>query len=130
MDKLIIMPILCDMGFFIIPVKIYFIAGKFLEIGVDTLPAKDHQQREILFSGHVQGVGFRYTTRSVASKFQISGFVRNLPDGCVQLVVEGEPDEIDRFLVDLRKEMGQYIFNQTETLRPASNKFNTFEVRF
>ena len=41
------------------------------------------------FSGHVQGVGFRYTTRSVASRFAVTGYVRNLPDGRVELVAEG-----------------------------------------
>jgi acylphosphatase len=88
------------------------------------------QQREICFSGRVQGVGFRYTARSIAAGFQITGFVRNLPDARVQLVVEGPAEEMDRFLVELRKEMGQYIFDQTETVRPASNKFSGFEIRF
>jgi acylphosphatase len=94
------------------------------------LPALDRQQREILFSGHVQGVGFRYTTRWLAAAFPITGFVRNLPDGKVQIVVEGLFEEIDRFLVELRKEMGQYIFNQTETVRLPTNKFTSFEIRF
>jgi acylphosphatase len=88
------------------------------------------QQREILFSGRVQGVGFRYTTRSLATGFEVAGFVRNLPDGRVQLVLEGDDDEMNRFLVALRKEMGQYIFDQTETVRPASGKITGFEVRF
>jgi acylphosphatase len=91
---------------------------------------KELQQREISFSGHVQGVGFRYTTRSLAAGFPLTGFVRNLPDGRVQLVLEGAAAEIDRFLVELRKEMGQYIFNQTEIVRPAAKKFAGFDIRF
>ena len=94
------------------------------------MSVKELQQREIIFSGRVQGVGFRYTTRSLAAGFQITGFVRNLPHGGVQLVMEGAAEEMDRFLVELRKEMSQYIFNQTETVRPASNRFMGFEIRF
>ena len=88
------------------------------------------QQREILFSGRVQGVGFRYTARSLAAGFQITGFVRNLADGRVQLVIKGAVGEIDRFLVELHKEMGEYIFGQTETVRPVSHKFSGFDVRY
>jgi acylphosphatase len=88
------------------------------------------QQREILFSGRVQGVGFRYTTRSLAAGFQLTGFVRNQPDGRVQLVLEGDDDEMNRFLVALRREMGRYIFDQAESTRPASGKFEGFEIRF
>jgi acylphosphatase len=96
----------------------------------DKLPAQEPKQREILFSGRVQGVGFRYTTRSLAADFEITGFVRNLPDGRVQLVIEGNDKEMDRFLVALHNEMDQYIFNQTETVRLASGKFTDFEIRF
>jgi acylphosphatase len=94
------------------------------------LSTQEPKQREIFFSGRVQGVGFRYTTQSLARNFQTTGFVRNLPDGRVQLVVEGTDEEMDRFLLVLHKEMGQYIFNQTETVRPASGKFKGFEIRF
>jgi acylphosphatase len=94
------------------------------------MSANEPKQREIFFSGRVQGVGFRYTTRSLAARFQITGFVRNLTDGRVQLVMEGADEEMDRFLVALHKEMVRYIFDQTEIVRPASNKFSDFEVRF
>jgi acylphosphatase len=89
-----------------------------------------HEQRETIFSGRVQGVGFRYTTRSVAASFDVTGFVRNLPDGRVQLVAEGDPGEIDRFLVELQKEMGRYIADRTEIVRPASGNFQEFDIRF
>jgi acylphosphatase len=97
---------------------------------VTTLPQKDSQQREMHFSGRVQGVGFRYTTRSLAAGFEIAGFVRNLPDGQVQLVVEGTTDEINSFLVELHRELGQHIYDQNEIHRPASGKFKGFEIRF
>lgn len=51
----------------------------------------------ILYSGQVQGVGFRYTARTVAQGFEVVGLVRNLLDGRVELVVEGEREELDAF---------------------------------
>ena len=48
----------------------------------------------IFYSGHVQGVGFRYTVKSVAAGFEVNGTVRNLPDGRVELVAEGDSGEL------------------------------------
>ena len=58
----------------------------------------DRQRCEIYYSGRVQGVGFRYTVRSIAGRFAVTGFVKNLRDGRVQLVAEGLAEEIQRFL--------------------------------
>ena len=54
--------------------------------------------KKILFSGRVQGVGFRYTTHSIAQSFDVVGYVMNLPDGRVQMNVQGKDDELDRFI--------------------------------
>ena len=51
----------------------------------------------IFYSGHVQGVGFRYTVKTVAAGFEVAGIVRNLPDGRVELVAEGEQEELEAF---------------------------------
>ncbi|HOB98565.1 MAG TPA: acylphosphatase [Verrucomicrobiota bacterium] len=51
----------------------------------------------IWYSGHVQGVGFRYSVRSVAQGYEVAGLVRNLLDGRVELVAEGTRDELDAF---------------------------------
>jgi acylphosphatase len=87
------------------------------------------QQREIHYAGNVQGVGFRYTVRSLAASFDVTGFVRNLPDGRVYLVVEGAAGEIADFLEAIRAEMTSYIRDVQETTRPASGRFQTFEIR-
>jgi acylphosphatase len=65
--------------------------------------------RRVYYSGDVQGVGFRYTTRGLARGYPVTGTVRNLPDGRVELVAEGEPDEVERFLEAVRRRMGSYI---------------------
>jgi len=67
------------------------------------------QRRRIYFSGRVQGVGFRATTHWLARGFDVAGHVRNLADGRVELLVEGEPAELDRFLDSIREELGGFI---------------------
>ena len=71
--------------------------------------------RRIVFSGRVQGVGFRQTTRSLASGFPVGGFVRNLPDGDVELVVEGAANDVDRFLAAIERQMTGYIEHRHAT---------------
>lgn len=52
---------------------------------------------QILYSGRVQGVGFRYAVRTLATGFEVSGTVRNLPDGRVELIAEGAKTELESF---------------------------------
>ncbi len=86
-------------------------------------------RREILFSGRVQGVGFRYTTRQIAGRFPVTGYVQNLPDGRVQLVAEGASAEVERFVTAVTTEMADYIHSQNEESVPATGEFAAFEVR-
>lgn len=72
------------------------------------------------FSGRVQGVGFRYSTVDVARRFDVAGYVQNLPDGRVLLVAEGQPEELDAFLEALQRRMAGYI-RETQTDRGAAS---------
>ncbi|HZT82081.1 MAG TPA: acylphosphatase [Gemmataceae bacterium] len=65
--------------------------------------------KPVYYSGRVQGVGFRYTARQVAEGFAVGGWVRNLPDGRVELVAEGEPGPVNAFLDALARRMAGYI---------------------
>lgn len=56
------------------------------------------------FEGRVQGVGFRYAIRQIAMGFDVIGWVKNLSDGSVELVLEGEEQEIEEFIVELTEE--------------------------
>jgi acylphosphatase len=87
------------------------------------------ERREIYFSGRVQGVGFRYTTRAIAARYSLGGFVQNLRDGRVWVVVEGTADAIERFVTAIVAEMGRYIAAQQQTVMPATGEFTNFEVR-
>lgn len=89
-----------------------------------------HERRGIYYSGRVQGVGFRYTVRGLAGRFAVTGFVKNLPDGRVHLVAEGEPAEVQRFLDAVQSEMGHYIGGIQQSSRVATGQFSQFEIRF
>lgn len=67
---------------------------------------------EVVFSGRVQGVGFRATARAIASKHPVSGWVRNEPDGSVRLVAEGASRAIDAYLAELRAKMARHITHE------------------
>jgi acylphosphatase len=62
------------------------------------------RRMHILYSGHVQGVGFRYTVKSVAAGYEVTGTVRNLADGRVELLAEGESAELKAFQQAIRDE--------------------------
>ena len=93
-------------------------------------PHEEAQRREVYYSGRVQGVGFRYTARSIARQFAVTGYVKNLPDGRVELVVEGRPEEIRSMLGSIQSEMGRYIREVRETPSRPSGGFSSFDVRF
>lgn len=65
--------------------------------------------------GQVQGVGFRYTAIGIAQGFAVAGFVRNLPDGRVELLAEGESGEVQRFLEAIRRRMAENIESHQES---------------
>ncbi len=92
-------------------------------------PSGADERREVLFRGRVQGVGFRYTTRQVAERFHVTGFVENLADGRVRLVTEGEPQEVNRFIQAVSDELDRYIADTTDSASPATGEFPDFSVR-
>lgn len=92
-------------------------------------PGQQPERREIAFSGRVQGVGFRYTTREIAARFDVQGFVQNLADGRVLLVVEGPSDQVQRFVDELAAELARYIVAAQSTTHQPTGEFTNFEIR-
>jgi len=88
-----------------------------------------NERKTVFFRGHVQGVGFRYTTHAIARGFDVTGYVRNLDDGRVELVAEGVRHELAAFLDEVRERLGQFIRGETVDTQPATEKFTAFEIR-
>ena len=83
----------------------------------------------VLYSGRVQGVGFRYNARMVVRGFDISGSVRNLPDGRVELMAEGTRDEIEAYCQAIRESgVGRLIHGEEKTWSKAEGGFRGFEI--
>ena len=81
----------------------------------------------VWYSGHVQGVGFRYSVRSVAQGYEVAGLVRNLLDGRVELVAEGARDELEAFRgAILDSGLGGLIRNEEVAWEPAQGNLRGF----
>ena len=82
------------------------------------------------FSGNVQGVGFRYTAIGVAKKHPaVRGYVRNLPDGRVELVAEADVADIDALLADLARRMEGFVKKRSDFDSPPTGEFEDFSIR-
>jgi len=86
-------------------------------------------RRRVFYSGRVQGVGFRFTAQHTARDFPVAGWVRNLPDGRVELVAEGDKKEVDAFLARLAEIMGRYIQSCESVEEESTGEFSGFEIR-
>lgn len=83
----------------------------------------------IFYSGRVQGVGFRYTTKTVAMGFEVTGAVRNLPDGRVELTAEGERGELEAFQEAIRDSgLSGFIRGEAVDWSEATGEFRGFEI--
>jgi len=83
----------------------------------------------VYYSGRVQGVGFRYTTKTVATGFEITGVVRNLPDGRVELIAEGLRPELEAFRTAiLEAGLAGFIRDEQVDWADAKNEFRGFEI--
>ena len=70
--------------------------------------------RQVLYAGRVQGVGFRYSVKQIATGFDVTGWVRNLPDGRVELQANGETAEVEAFLAGVAGSHLSGYIKQTE----------------
>jgi acylphosphatase len=85
---------------------------------------------QIFFEGSVQGVGFRWSVKQVAKGFDVVGWVRNLPDGRVEMQVSGEESEVRAFLEAIgQSELRAHIRKQTESILQEPPQARGFEIR-
>jgi acylphosphatase len=86
---------------------------------------------KVRFQGRVQGVGFRYTVISLASSYDVTGYVRNDFDGSVEFVAEGRESVLLDFLnAILQSGLKRYIMNHTVDWFPAQNEFTSFGIAY
>lgn len=91
--------------------------------------ATNQRRLTIFYSGRVQGVGFRYTAKTVATGFEITGTIRNLPDGRVELVAEGARKELEAFCGAIRGAgLAGFIRDENANWSDAQNNFHDFEI--
>jgi acylphosphatase len=86
--------------------------------------------RHVIFKGRVQGVGFRYTTRRIADRYQLAGFVRNLPDGTVEMLAQGSPKDIDNCMRDIEEYFSGYVRDTKVNEIPSDPKYTDFQINF
>jgi acylphosphatase len=85
---------------------------------------------QVFYEGTVQGVGFRWSVRHVAKGFDVTGWVRNLPDGRVELQATGEEAEVRAFLDAIAQgELHGLIKKQTDSTLPEPVTTRGFEIR-
>lgn len=86
--------------------------------------------KQVIFEGRVQGVGFRYTVKELARGFEVCGWVKNLPDGTVELHVMGEADEANAFIREIVEEssVANHIRNHDVTTIPLLENCKGFHI--
>ncbi len=88
-------------------------------------------QGRLVFKGRVQGVGFRYFVLKRASGFEVTGFVKNLYRGEVEVVAEGEKSEVEGFFREIREgPVSASIRDIFEEWLPYSGNYETFQVEY
>ena len=89
------------------------------------------KRMQVFFTGTVQGVGFRFTAERLARRFPVSGFVRNLEDGRVEVIAEGEEADLVAFLMLIRESgMKDYIRDVEARWSKAEGAFRAFVVAY
>ncbi|MCP4455420.1 MAG: acylphosphatase [Planctomycetes bacterium] len=83
-----------------------------------------------IFIGRVQGVGFRYTVHRMAARYDITGFVRNLPDRSVELLAQGRDKEVNSYLEEIQEYYGRSIREIKTTDTPPDPRVSDFRIRY
>ncbi|MEE9499680.1 MAG: acylphosphatase [Candidatus Omnitrophota bacterium] len=88
------------------------------------------KRAHIIYSGAVQGVGFRFTAERIANSLGLTGWVRNSPHGTVEVVCEGEEGDIHMFMNKIKKALVGYIHSSKAEWKETTGEFNSFDIRF
>ena len=86
--------------------------------------------KHIIFIGRVQGVGFRFTAHRAAGRHQLTGFVRNVPNGTVEMLAQGRPEDIDDCIQDIKEYFAGYIRETKIGEIPPDPRYTDFKITF
>ena len=89
-----------------------------------------NKRLHLYYSGSVHGVGFRYTAERIALSLNITGWVKNLEDGRVEVVCEGEAAPLNKFLDKIKDIFGAYIKDASVEPQKATGEFESFDIKF
>jgi acylphosphatase len=86
--------------------------------------------KHVVFSGEVQGVGFRYTAQRIAGRYNVMGYVRNLPDGTVEMFVQGPSPDVDGCIQDVQDAFAGYVRDTRIEEAPYDLRLRSFRITF
>ncbi|MGA1980341.1 MAG: acylphosphatase [Sedimentisphaerales bacterium] len=86
--------------------------------------------KHIIFTGQVQGVGFRFTAFNIANRYQLTGFVRNLLDGTVEMFIQGPVGTVDDCIRDIEEDFSGYIREIKIEETPPNPQYKDFKIAF
>jgi acylphosphatase len=108
---------------------LYKIIAQLLKLTVMKTVSAPSSRRQVHYKGRVQGVGFRYTVQNIALQYNVHGYVKNLPDGRVELVMEGCEAEMDQVTNRIAEKMSGFIKEANVQPAPATGEFLQFTIR-
>ena len=86
--------------------------------------------KHIIFTGRVQGVGFRFTALDIANRCNLTGFVRNLPDGTVEMLAQGSANDINDCIQRIKEAFAGYIREVKIEEIPVNPQYKDFKITF
>ena len=86
--------------------------------------------KHIIFIGRVQGIGFRFTALDIANRYKLTGMVRNVPDGTVEMIAQGPSDDIADCIRDIKEAFEDYIRETKTEEVPPDPQYTNFKITF
>jgi acylphosphatase len=86
--------------------------------------------KHIIFTGSVQGVGFRFTAHRLARLNQLKGYIRNLPDGTVEMLAQGYTEDVDNCITDIKEYFAGYVRETKIEELPIDPRYKNFNITF
>ena len=92
---------------------------------------KNLKTYSLLLSGRVQGVGFRYFAEARAARYNIKGYVKNTYDNKVEIVCQGEPVNLDKFILEVKNGPSFSYINQVDMEEIIDAPvYDVFEIKY